>query len=168
MPHASGLRSGSAPGERTGAGQFTSCASATAAARLPTPSGPANIRLGGSDPRAAAAATRSRRCRWPTRSRNGNVSHRLARRSSAFLALFLFLPFLFLLLVVVSCLYRRHETRSRASSSVPRPGVPWQLRQRRPSVWQARPRWRRPAANRHPRQRPERPRPCRKCRPDDP
>ena len=47
----------------TGPVQFINWASATAAIRFPTPSGPAKIRLGGKVPRVAARAIRS--SRWP-------------------------------------------------------------------------------------------------------
>jgi hypothetical protein len=54
-PHAS--RPSNFPGSR----QFINCASATAAIRLPTPSGPAKITLGGSVPRDAARPINSSR-----------------------------------------------------------------------------------------------------------
>src|SRR6185369_9452351 len=55
----------SSPLNLPGSRQFISWASATAAMRFPTPSGPAKIRLGGSVPREVARAMRSSRCRWP-------------------------------------------------------------------------------------------------------
>jgi hypothetical protein len=46
-------------GTLSGVWQFITCASATAAMRFPTPSGPAKIRLGGKVPRVAARAIKS-------------------------------------------------------------------------------------------------------------
>src|SRR5688572_25167860 len=57
-----------------GEAQFINCASATAARRLPTPSGPPNIRLGGREARRAARAVSSRSRRCPARSRNGMMA----------------------------------------------------------------------------------------------
>ena len=48
-------------GTLSGVWQFITCASATAAMRFPTPSGPAKIRLGGRVPRVAARAIKSSR-----------------------------------------------------------------------------------------------------------
>ncbi len=50
---------------RSGVRQFINCASATAAIRFPTPSGPAKITLGGNVPRVVARAIKSSRCRCP-------------------------------------------------------------------------------------------------------
>src|SRR5580765_6681089 len=57
-------------------GQFSAWAVAAATKRLPTPSGPAKIKLGGSEARDTARASRSTRRRWPMTSRKGIASSR--------------------------------------------------------------------------------------------
>ena len=77
---------------RPGSAQLNSCASAIAASRFPTPSGPAKMRLGGREPRTAARAVRSSRRRCPARSRNGMVGLGASyHRPPGFLLLFLLL-----------------------------------------------------------------------------
>src|SRR5688572_12468383 len=66
-----------------GEAQFINCASATAARRLPTPSGPPNIRLGGREARRAARAVSSMSRRCPARSRNGMMADRILPCGSA-------------------------------------------------------------------------------------
>src|SRR6187549_2275345 len=87
FPHAS------APSGPSSARQFMTCTRATAAIRLPTPSGPAKMRLGGNVPRTAARVINSRRCRWPVMSRTAILP-----------TLLLFLIFLFLLLLLIRLL----------------------------------------------------------------
>src|SRR5262249_44416903 len=64
------------PAEETGRVQLSACAVESAARRLPTPSGPANIRLGGSASRSTDRARRPTTRRCPTMSRNGMKSFR--------------------------------------------------------------------------------------------
>src|SRR5688572_11575181 len=97
LPHASGASSPSgAPDTLV---QLNSCASESAARRFPTPSGPAKIKLGGREPRAAARATRSRRTRCPARCRKGMSGGRIVSPAGLFLR-FVLLPVLVVLVVL--------------------------------------------------------------------
>src|SRR5688572_11747700 len=94
LPQASGASSPSAA--PTTLVQLNNCASESAASRFPTPSGPAKMRLGGREPRAAARATRSRRTRCPARCRKGMSGGRIVSPAGLFLGLVLLFVLVFL------------------------------------------------------------------------
>ena len=70
VPQASMSDDSSVP-EVTGWRQFSACAVAMAAMRLPTPDGPAKMRLGGSDCRATDRESNPMSVRCPVMVRNG-------------------------------------------------------------------------------------------------
>ena len=102
-PHAS---TADAARQATGVRQLTSCASAMAVRRLPTPSGPAKMRLGGSVSRSTARASSSRSVAMAGDRRAAACRHprSLLLLGLALVLLFLLLPLVFLLLVLVGLL----------------------------------------------------------------
>src|SRR5438445_8997383 len=82
LPQLSISSSPALAGPKAGDVQFSAWATASATRRFPTPSGPPNITLGGSDPPAIERDSSAAMCPWPTMSRKLMILGRIVSRAT--------------------------------------------------------------------------------------